>query len=81
VWATGRNTPTSGITQPPVAASVVRWLWRRSRDKAAFRPRLAKLVPKLLAWHRWFARVRDPLGNGLVVAVRPRETGRDAHLG
>ena len=77
VWATGRTPPTSGITQPPVAASVVRSLWQRSNDKAVFRPRLAALFPKLLAWHRWFARVRDPLSKGLVIAVHPWETGRD----
>ncbi len=41
------------------------------------RPRLQQLFDKLLLWHRWFARVRDPLGKGLVVAVHPWETGRD----
>ena len=77
VWATGRKPPTSGITQPPVAASVIRSLWLRANDKDAFRPRLEALFPKLLAWHRWFVRVRDPLGKGLVLAVHPWETGRD----
>jgi hypothetical protein len=77
VWATGRTPPTSGITQPPVASSIVRSLWMRAHDKAAFRPRLETLFPKLLAWHRWFARVRDPLGKGLVLAIHPWETGRD----
>lgn len=77
VWATGRTPPTSGITQPPVVSSVVRSLWTRASDKASFRPRLQALFPKLLAWHRWFARVRDPLGKGLVLAVHPWETGRD----
>ena len=77
VWSTGRTPPTSGITQPPVAASVVRSLWAQANDKAAFRTRLAALFPKLLAWHRWFAHVRDPLGKGLVLAVHPWETGRD----
>jgi hypothetical protein len=75
-WATGTNPPTSGITQPPLAATVVRKLWEQS-DRVAFRPRLAALLPKLLAWHRWFARVRDPCGNGLAIAVHPWETGRD----
>jgi hypothetical protein len=77
VWATGKTPPTSGITQPPVASSVVRSLWLQASDKATVRPRLEALFPKLLAWHRWFARVRDPLGKGLVVAVHPWETGRD----
>ena len=29
VWATGKTPPTSGITQPPVLASVVRQLWEQ----------------------------------------------------
>jgi hypothetical protein len=77
VWATRRTPPTSGITQPPVAATVVRQLWDRASDRLATRERLQRLFPKLLAWHRWFARVRDPLGKGLVVAIHPWETGRD----
>jgi hypothetical protein len=77
VWGTGTSPLTSGITQPPVAASVVRSLWLRAERSAAFRPRLERLFPKLLAWHRWFAQVRDPLGKGIVIAVHPWETGRD----
>lgn len=76
VWATGRTPATSGITQPPVAASALRALWERS-DPVSFRPKLQQLFPKLLAWHRWFAQVRDPFGQGLALAVHPWETGRD----
>ncbi|MDB5456132.1 MAG: hypothetical protein JWP92_1717 [Caulobacter sp.] len=76
VWASGRTPPTSGITQPPVAASVVRQLWEGA-DQVAFRPRLEALFPKLLAWHRWFHRFRDPQKKGVVVAMHPWETGRD----
>lgn len=76
VWGTGRTPPTSGITQPPVAASAVRALWERG-EQLRFRPHLERLFPKLLAWHRWFARVRDPLQMGLAVIVHPWESGRD----
>lgn len=76
VWATGRSPATSGITQPPVAATVVRALWERDKGAVA-RARVEKLFPKLMAWHRWFARVRDPLGKGLAVIVHPWEAGRD----
>jgi neutral trehalase len=77
VWGTGTSPLTSGITQPPVASSVVRSLWERAERSRAFRPRLEQLFPKLFAWHRWFAQVRDPLGKGVVIAVHPWETGRD----
>lgn len=76
VWGTKRDPRTSGITQPPVAASVVRALWEAA-DQGAFRERLEALFPKLMAWHRWFHRDRDPLKKGLVVATHPWETGRD----
>jgi glycogen debranching enzyme len=77
VWATGHIPLTSGITQPPVAASIVRSLWQRAEKSAAWRPRLEQLFPKLLAWHRWFTQARDPDGQGVVVSVHPWETGRD----
>lgn len=73
VWATGTTPPTSGITQPPVAAIVVRRLFERTGE----RDRAAALFPKLMAWHRWFAADRDPDRRGVVVAVHPWETGRD----
>jgi hypothetical protein len=80
VWGTGRNPMTSGITQPPVAATVVRKLWASAKaggEGDEYRGRLQALFPKLLAWHRWFREVRDPDGRGVVVAVHPWETGRD----
>ena len=73
-WQAGGDPRTSGITQPPVAATVVRSLWER--DGTA-RDRLKAIFPKLLAWHRWFWRHRDFEGRGLVVAMHPWETGRD----
>lgn len=80
VWATGRTPPTSGITQPPVAATVVRRLWDTAvaaGEQADYRPRAEVLFDRLLAWHRWFAEHRDPDGRGVVVAMHPWETGRD----
>jgi mannosylglycerate hydrolase len=80
VWGTGKNPVTSGITQPPVAASVVRKLWesvRKTSDAGTYAQRLQALFPKLLAWHRWFHQYRDPDRRGIVVAVHPWETGRD----
>jgi hypothetical protein len=76
VWATGRTPATSGITQPPFAASAVHALWKAS-DQERYRTRLEQLFPKMLAWHRWFAQLRDPSGEGLAVIVHPWESGRD----
>jgi hypothetical protein len=76
VWATGRVPPTSGITQPPFAASAVHALWKAGNQQR-YRSNLEKLFPKMLAWHRWFAQIRDPSGEGLAVIVHPWESGRD----
>jgi Trehalase len=76
VWATGRTPPTSGITQPPFVASAVHALWKAG-DPQQYRANLQKLFPKMLAWHRWFAQIRDPGGEGLAVIVHPWESGRD----
>ena len=80
VWATAREPVTSGITQPPVAATVVRKLWDSAKaagEGERFRARLEVLFGKLLAWHRWFGTYRDFEQRGVVVAMHPWETGRD----
>ena len=56
VWSTGQNPSTSGISQPPVAATMVRRVWEMDRETG--RSRLAALYPKLVAWHRWWHEVR-----------------------
>src|SRR5690606_23558258 len=77
VWGTGRPTPTSGITQPPVAAFVVRKLFDRAEDRELATARARELLPKVDAWHEWFYRHRDPAGEGLVAVLHPWESGRD----
>lgn len=75
VWQTGSTPPSSGHSQPPVAASIV-WALARS-GSAADAERARALFPKLLAFHRWFHKSRDPDGTGLVSIVHPWESGRD----
>jgi hypothetical protein len=80
VWGTGKQPVTSGITQPPVAATSGRKLWERAKaagEGDRYRARLEMLFGRLLAWHRWFAIYRDFEERGLVVAMHPWETGRD----
>ena len=77
IWQSGRTVPTTGITQPAVAGFALRKLYDRAENKAAFRLRLAKLLPKVHAWHKWFYRDRDPEGTGLVAIIHPWESGRD----
>jgi glycogen debranching enzyme len=76
-WGTHHTPPTSGISQPPVAASAAQKLFRGARDAEAARARAKELLPKLMAWHRWWHETRDPDRSGLVTCVHPWESGRD----
>ena len=72
VWqADNGPLPSSGITQPPVAASAILDLAKREPERA--RP----YVRKLDAWHRWFHDARDPDGLGVIAITHPWESGRD----
>ena len=77
IWSTDRPTPTSGITQPPVAGFTIRRLYEQAADKAMARERALQLLPKVDAWHHWFYQMRDPQNEGLVAILHPWESGRD----
>jgi hypothetical protein len=74
VWRTGRPTPTSGITQNPVAGLALRRLYERAADRAAVRERARALLLALDRWHAWFYACRDPAGEGLVAILHPWES-------
>jgi len=76
-WGTRRTPPTSGISQPPIAASAALKLFREARDAELAKAYAQRLLPKLLAWHRWWHETRDPDRSGLVTCVHPWESGRD----
>lgn len=77
-WGSQSNPPTSGISQPPIAATCLRYIVEQSSTSTeALRPRIAKLVRKLAAWHKWWHVDRDIDGSGLVSLVHPWESGRD----
>lgn len=72
VWQANKGpVPSSGITQPPVAATVIREL--AARDPA----RAYGFVDALNRWHTWFHAARDPDGVGVIGIVHPWESGRD----
>ncbi|MDW4497236.1 hypothetical protein R5H30_04520 [Sulfitobacter sp. D35] len=73
VWSTGQTPPSSGISQPPVAATLARKIFET--DPEAGRDRLSALYPKLLDWHRWWREARTV--DGLACVTHPWESGRD----
>ena len=76
VWRAEPTRRSSGITEPLVAASVVRRLFECTLD-LAIRSRLTALLPKLLTGHRWCYSARDPYGTGMVSIIHPWESGMD----
>jgi hypothetical protein len=72
-----RTVQTSGIVQPPVHA-LAAWLVHRA-DPALSRARgfLARMYPRLAAWHRYLLHRRDLGGAGLACVVHPWEQGMD----
>ncbi|MGW9023563.1 MGH1-like glycoside hydrolase domain-containing protein [Streptomyces sp. NPDC055722] len=72
-----RTVQTSGIVQPPVHA-LAAWLVHRS-DPGLSRARgfLARVHPRLAAWHRYLLHRRDLGGGGLASVVHPWEQGMD----
>ncbi len=75
VWGAEGMGPilSSGISQPPVAATFVRAIFEK--DPTLGEPHARALFPKLLAWHRWFRDWRTEAG--AVVVTHPWEAGRD----
>ena len=73
VWGVDHDPPTSGITQPPVLASLVRRVV--AADTGRWAERLAPLFPKLVANHRWWRETRCRAG--VAAITHPWESGRD----
>jgi hypothetical protein len=67
----------SGIVQPPVHALAV-WLTHQADEAESIRRGfLARMYPKLVAWHTYLRERRDLGGRGLVAVVHPWESGMD----
>lgn len=77
LWQGKGPVPSSGISQPPVLATVVRRLVEGAQDRALAERKARELYPKLYAFHRWFYRARDPEGTGLIAVLHPWESGMD----
>jgi glycogen debranching enzyme len=77
-WQTSEspNAPeilTSGITQPPLLASMILKIHQR-HPMLDF---VHEVYPKLLNWHRWMHVDRDADSSGLTCLVHPWESGTD----
>jgi hypothetical protein len=71
---------TSGIIQPPIHATAAWRIYRHAADPTAAKQFLQALFPKLVAWHSYLYRERNPDGNGLIYIRHPWESGQDNSL-
>ncbi|WP_229376789.1 MGH1-like glycoside hydrolase domain-containing protein [Streptomyces spirodelae] len=72
-----RGVETSGVVQPPVHA-LAAWLVHGADPHTSHRRGfLARVYPRLVAWHRYLADHRDLGGHGLAAVVHPWEPGMD----
>jgi glycogen debranching enzyme len=67
------SVPTTGITQPPLLATVIEMIHARHSILDFVR----EVYPSLLRWHRWLHTDRDPDGSGLACIIHPWESGTD----
>lgn len=76
-WGSGHTPPTSGYTQPPVVATIMRRLVDSARDVDAARARAQGLLTKVYHWHRWFMAARLDAATQTIAVAHPWESGRD----
>ena len=71
------NYKTSGVVQPPLHATSALAVYRRGVDRTGARAFLEEAFPRLVAWHDYLYRERDPENEGLVYIRHPWESGMD----
>ena len=74
VWGCDGPIPSSGISQPPVAATFIRRIF--DADPGAGLAQIERLVPQLADWHRWFMDWRTDERDAVCI-THPWESGRD----
>ena len=67
------SVPTTGITQPPLLATIVRQIHSR-QPMPDF---VQEVYPALLNWHRWLHTARDADNTDLACILHPWESGTD----
>ena len=76
-WNCGKKIASSGITQPPILASILKLIIERKKLKKKDIIKLQPIILKIKKYHEWFIKYRDPKGSGLVSILHPWESGYD----
>ena len=75
VWNCGNKIHSSGITQPPVLAIILKRILDKNKVKETIK--IKSIVKKLKKYHEWLIKYRDPKNTGLVSILHPWESGYD----
>jgi hypothetical protein len=76
--AAPKDLPTSGLTQPSVSPLALLKLVQTAGDGLRDAEGLLReLFPKLMRFHRWLLKARDPEDSGLITILHPWESGLD----
>ena len=76
-WSCGNKIHSSGITQPPVLASILKQIIDKNKINKKQKTEIKKFIIKIKKSHEWFIKYRDPKKTGLVSILHPWESGYD----
>ena len=76
-WNCGNKIRSSGITQPPILASIFKKILYQNKLTNKQNKQAKKIIEKILKYHLWFIKYRDPKKTGLISILHPWESGYD----
>ena len=76
-WNCGNKIHSSGITQPPILATILKEILKKNKINKTQLLNIKKIIKKIKKFHEWFIQFRDPKKNGLVSILHPWESGYD----
>ena len=76
-WNCGNKIHSSGITQPPILATILKEILDNNKIKKIHLLNIKKIIKKIKKFHEWFIKYRDPQKTGLVSILHPWESGYD----
>jgi len=76
-WNCGNKIHSSGITQPPILATILKEILNKNNTNKTQLLNIKKNVLKIKKFHEWFIQFRDPKKTGLVSILHPWESGYD----
>ena len=76
-WNCGNKIHSSGITQPPILATILKEIVNKNKINKTQLLNIKKIIKKIKKFHEWLIKFRDPKKTGLVSILHPWESGYD----